>query len=166
MVTRRRWGVRCWRAVGPAALLLSLVVPQVGPARAISVQAAAPVVVRPELSTYAGAPAVGTPTEVAQQPFGLAVLDRYTFVADPTNHLVRLLIDNTEVAFAGLGSPAVDGDGGNPAAAQLAGPYAAAIGRSPSRCRKCLWVRSARPRSLGGLLRIDNPARSPTQPAA
>ena len=129
MVTRRRWGVRCWRAVGPAALLLSLVVPQVGPARAISVQAAAPVVVRPELSTYAGAPAVGTPTEVAQQPFGLAVLDRYTFVADPTNHLVRLLIDNTEVAFAGLGSLAVDGDGGNPAAAQLAGPYAVAIGQ-------------------------------------
>src|SRR5881397_594304 len=128
MVTRGRWGVRCWRAVGPAALLISLV-PQVGPARPISVQAAAPVVVRPELSTYAGAPAAGTPTGVAQQPFGLAILDRYTFVADPTNHLVRLLIDNTEVAFAGLGSLAVDGDGGNPAAAQLAGPYAVAIGQ-------------------------------------
>src|SRR2546422_1541179 len=129
MVTRGRWGVRCWRAVGPAALLLSLVIPQVGPGRPISVQAAAPVAVRPELSTYAGAPAAGTPTEVAQQPFGLAVLGRYTFVADPTNHVVRLLIDNTEVAFAGLGSLAVDGDGGDPAAAQLAGPYAVAIGQ-------------------------------------
>src|SRR2546423_2834855 len=130
MVTRGHWGVRCWRAVGPAALLLSLVVPQVGPAGAIAVHAAAaPVTVRPELSTYAGAPAAGTPTEVAQQPFGLAVLDRYTFVADPTNHVVRLLIDNTEVAFAGLGSLAVDGDGGDPAAAQLAGPYAVAIGQ-------------------------------------
>src|SRR5256712_12884311 len=129
MVTRGHWGVRCWRAVGPAALLLSLLIPPVGPARAISVQAAAPVVVRPELSTYAGAPAAGTQTEVAQQPFGLAVLGRYTFVADPTNHVVRLLIDNTEVAFAGLGSLAVDGDGGDPAAAQLAGPYAGAIGQ-------------------------------------
>ena len=129
MVTRGHWGVRCWRAVGPAALLLSLVMPQVGPARVINAQAAGPAVVRPELSTYAGAPAAGTPTEVAQQPFGLAVLDRYTFVADPTNHVVRLLIDNTEVAFAGLGSLAVDGDGGDPAAAQLAGPYAVAIGQ-------------------------------------
>src|SRR5438094_1010807 len=129
MVTRGHWGVRCWRAVGPAALLLSLVMPQVGPARVINAQAAGPAVVRPELSTYAGAPAAGTPTEVAQQPFGLAVLDRYTFVADPTNHVVRLLIDNTEVAFAGLGSLAVDGDGGDPATAQLAGPYAVAIGQ-------------------------------------
>src|SRR6266550_6512554 len=128
MVTRGHWGVRCWRAVGPAALLLSLVIPQVGPGQALSVQAAAAVTVRPELSTYAGAPAAGTPTEVAQQPFGLAVLDRYTFVADPTNHVVRLLIDNTEVAFAGLGSLAAAGDGGDPAAAQLAGPYAVAIG--------------------------------------
>src|SRR5438552_932703 len=129
MVPRGHWGVRCWRAVGPAALLLSLVMPQVGPTRCINAQAVGPVVVRPELSTYAGAPAAGTPTEVAQQPFGLAVLDRYTFVADPTKHVVRLLIDNTEVAFAGLGSLAVDGDGGDPAAAQLAGPYAVAIGQ-------------------------------------
>src|SRR6266576_945323 len=129
MVTRGHWGVRCWRAVGPAALLLSLVMPQVGPARVINAQAAGPAVVRPELSTYAGAPAAGTPTEVAQQPFGLAVLDRYTFVADPTNHVVRLLIDNTEVAFAGLGSLAAAGDGGDPAAAPLAGPYAVAIGQ-------------------------------------
>src|SRR5256886_13163485 len=134
MVTRGHWGVRCWRAVGPAALLLSLVMPQVGPARVINAQAAGPAVVRPELSTYAGAPAVGTPTEVAQQPFGLAVLDRYTFVADPTNHLVRLLIDNTEVAFAGLGSLAVAGDGGNPAAAQLARPMPARVGQGHKVC--------------------------------
>src|SRR5437763_6473023 len=129
MVTRGHWGVRCWRAVGPAVLLLGLVIPPLGPGRTIAVQAAAPAAVRPELSTYAGAPAAGNPTDVAQQPFGLAVLGRYTFVADPTNHVVRLLIDNTEVAFAGLGSLAVDGDGGDPAAAQLAGPYAVAIGQ-------------------------------------
>src|SRR5437667_5407558 len=129
MVTRGHWGVRCWRAVGPAALLLSLVIPAVSPARTIMAQAAAPAAVRPELSTYAGAPAAGKPSEVAQQPFGLAVLGRYTFVADPTNHLVRVLIDNTEVAFAGLGSLAIQGDGGDPAAAQLAGPYAVAIGQ-------------------------------------
>ena len=129
MVTRGHWGVRCWRAVGPAVLLLGLVIPPLGPGRTVAVQAAAPAAVRPELSTYAGAPAAGTPTDVAQQPFGLAVLGRYTFVADPTNHVVRLLIDNTEVAFAGLGSLAVEGDGGDPAEAQLAGPYAVAIGQ-------------------------------------
>src|SRR5438034_958941 len=129
MVTRGHWGVRCWRAVGPAVLLLGLVIPPLGPGRTVAVQAAAPAAVRPELSTYAGAPAAGTPTDVAQQPFGLAVLGRYTFVADPTNHVVRLLIDNTEVAFAGLGSLAVEGDGGDPAEAQLAGPYAVTIGQ-------------------------------------
>src|SRR5437868_3792493 len=70
----------------------------------------------------------GEASEVAQQPFGLAVFGRYTFVADPANHVVRLLIDNTEVAFAGAGSLAVAGDGPDPAKAQLAGPYAVAIG--------------------------------------
>ncbi|TMF85725.1 MAG: hypothetical protein E6I07_10195, partial [Chloroflexi bacterium] len=115
--------------MGPAVLLLGLVIPPLGPGRTIAVQAAAPAAVRPELSTYAGAPAAGNPTDVAQQPFGLAVLGRYTFVADPTNHVVRLLIDNTEVAFAGLGSLAVEGDGGDPAEAQLAGPFAVAIGQ-------------------------------------
>jgi sugar lactone lactonase YvrE len=93
------------------------------------VAAAAALPGRPDLSTYAGAPAAGKPTEVAQQPFGLAVFGRYTFVADPANHVVRLLIDNTEVAFAGAGSLAVAGDGGDPAKAQLAGPYAVAIGQ-------------------------------------
>src|SRR5207249_4249394 len=129
MVTRGHWGVRCWRAVGPAVLLLGLVIPPLGPSRTIAVQAAAPAAVRPELSTYAGAPAAGTPTDVAQQPFGLAVLGRYTFVADPANHVVRLLIDNSEVAFAGTGSLAAQGDGDDLTKAQLAGPYAVAIGK-------------------------------------
>src|SRR5437588_4575881 len=129
MVTRGHWGVRCWRAVGPAALLLSLALPQVTVSGPVAVQAAAPVAGRPDLSTYAGAPAAGKPTEVAQQPFGLAVFGRYTFVADPANHVVRLLIDNTEVAFAGAGSLAVAGDGSDPTKAQLAGPYAVAIGQ-------------------------------------
>src|ERR1700736_4574132 len=129
MTTRGRWGSRWWRALGPATLLVSLAVPQVAvtspPMRAF----AAPPAGRPELSTYAGAPAAGKPTDVAQQPFGLAVFGRYTFVADPANHVVRLLIDNSEVAFAGTGSLAAEGDGNDPAKAQLAGPYAVAIGK-------------------------------------
>jgi sugar lactone lactonase YvrE len=103
--------------------------PQIALNRPLIVQAAAPVPGRPELATYAGASAAGKPIEVAQQPFGLAVFGRYTFVADPVNHVVRLLIDNSEVAFAGAGSMAVEGDGGDPAKAQLAGPYAVAIGQ-------------------------------------
>jgi len=128
-VRRGRWGVRCWHAVGPAALLVTLAIPQVALNRPLAVHAAAPVPGRPELSTYAGAPVAGKPTDVAQQPFGLAVFGRYTFVADPVNHVVRLLINNSEVAFAGAGSLAVQGDGGDPAQAQLAGPYAVAIGQ-------------------------------------
>ncbi len=129
MKRRGRWGIRWWRALGPAALLVSLAVPQVAVTSPLAVAAAAPVPGRPDLSTYAGAPAAGKPTEVAQQPFGLAVFGRYTFVADPANHVVRLLIDNSEVAFAGAGSLAVAGDGSDPAKAQLAGPYAVAIGQ-------------------------------------
>src|SRR5713101_651810 len=129
MERRGQWGVRCWRAVGAAALLLSLAIPQVTVTQPLAVRAATPVAGRPDLSTYAGAPAAGKPTEVAQQPFGLAVFGRYTFVADPANHVVRLLIDNGEVAFAGTGSLAVEGDGSDPAKAQLAGPYAVAIGQ-------------------------------------
>ena len=128
MKRRGRWGSRWWRAVGPAALLVSLAVPQVAVTSPLVVAAAAPLPGRPDLSTYAGAPAAGKPNEVAQQPFGLAVFGRYTFVADPANHVVRLLIDNTELAFAGAGSMAVAGDGPDPAKAQLAGPYAVAIG--------------------------------------
>jgi len=130
MIRRGRWGIRCWRAVGPAALLVSLALPQVGATSPLVVAAAAPVAGRPDLSTYAGAPAAGKPTDVAQQPYGLAVFGRYTFVADPANHLVRLLIDNTEVAFAGAGSLAVaGGDGNDLEKSQLAGPYAMAIGQ-------------------------------------
>src|SRR5438132_11575262 len=124
-----RVGNRWWRALGPAALLVGLAVPQVAVTSPLAVAAAAPVPGRPELSTYAGAPAAGKPTDVAQQPFGLAVFGRYTFVADPVNHVVRLLIDNSEVAFAGAGSMAAEGDGGDPAKAQLAGPYADAYGQ-------------------------------------
>jgi len=126
---RRGWGGRCWRAVGPAALLISLAVPQVALDRPLAVQAVTAGAARPELSTYAGAPAAGKPTDVAQQPFGLSVFGRYTFVADPTNRVVRLLIDNGELGFAGAGSLAVEGDGGDPTKAQLAGPYAVAIGQ-------------------------------------
>ena len=129
MKTRGHWGVRCWRAVAPSALLISLAIPQVALNPPVIAQAASPVPGRPQLATYAGAPAAGKPTEVAQQPFGLAVFGRYTFVADPVNHLVRLLIDNSEFAFAGAGSMAVEGDGGDPAKAEVAGPYAVAIGQ-------------------------------------
>ena len=128
MKRRGHWGVRCWRALGPAALLVTLALPQVTVAQPLAVQAATALPGRPDLSTYAGTPAVGKPTDVAQQPFGLAVFGRYTFVADPANHVVRLLIDNSEVAFAGTGSLAAEGDGTDPAKAQLAGPYAVAVG--------------------------------------
>src|SRR4030081_76960 len=129
MKRRGHWGVRGWRALGPAVLLVTVAVPSFTISPPVTVHAATLVPGRPELATYAGAPAAGKPTEVAQQPFGLAVFGRYTFVADPINHVVRLLIDNTEVAFAGAGSLAVAGDGGDPAKAQLAGPYAGAIGQ-------------------------------------
>ncbi len=99
MKIRGRWGNRWWRALGPAVLLVSVALPQVAVTSPLVVAAAAALPGRPELSTYAGAPAAGKPTEVAQQPFGLAVFGRYTFVADPANHVVRLLIDNSEVAL-------------------------------------------------------------------
>jgi len=129
MKSRGHRGIRCWRVVGPAVFLVTVTLPQVVLSPPLAVQAAAAVPGRPELATYAGAPAAGKPTDVAQQPFGLAVFGRYTFVADPVNHVVRLLIDNSEVAFAGAGSMAAEGDGGDPAKAQLAGPYAVAIGQ-------------------------------------
>src|SRR5207237_6314985 len=69
-----RVGIRWWRAIGPAALLVSLALPQVAVSSPLVVAAAAALPGRPDLSTYAGAPAAGKPTEVAQQPFGLAVL--------------------------------------------------------------------------------------------
>src|SRR4029077_3962494 len=128
MKSRGHWGGRCWRAMAPAVLLVRVTLTQLSISPPLPVQAAAAVPGRPQLATYAGAPAAGKPTDVAQQPFRLAVFGRYTFVADPVNHVVRLLIDNSEVAFAGAGSMAVEGDGGDPAKAQLAGPYAVAIG--------------------------------------
>src|SRR5437763_12814899 len=129
MKSRGHGGVWGWRAIGSAVFLVTVTLPQIVLSPPLAVQAAAPVPGRPELATYAGAPAAGKPTDVAQQPFGLAVFGRYTFVADPVNHVVRLLIDNSEVAFAGAGSLAVAGDGADPAKAQLAGPYAVAIGQ-------------------------------------
>src|SRR5438445_1333797 len=129
MKRRGRRGRRYLCALAPTAFLVALAFPQATFTSPLTVQAAAAVPGRPELSTYAGAPAAGKPTEVAQQPFGLAVLGRYTFVADPANHVVRLLIDNSEVAFAGTGSLAAQGDGDDLAKAQLAGPYAVAIGK-------------------------------------
>src|SRR5438874_6797397 len=129
MKSRGHRGVWGWRAIGPAVFLVTVTLPQIVLSPPLAVQAAAPVPGRSELATYAGAPAAGKPTDVAQQPFGLAVFGRYTFVADPANHVVRLLIDNTEVAFAGAGSLAVAGEGADPAKAQLAGPYAVAIGQ-------------------------------------
>src|SRR6202140_208218 len=128
MKSRGHWGVRCWRAVAPAVLLVSVTLPQFALNPPLAVQAADPVPGRPPRGPPGAPPAAGKPTDVAQQPFGLAVFGRYTFVADPVNHVVRLLIDNSEVAFAGAGSLAVEGDGGDPSKAQLAGPYAVAIG--------------------------------------
>src|SRR5260370_17889914 len=93
MKSRGHWGVPCWRAVGPAVLLVGITLPQFALNPPLGVQAAAPVPGRPQLATYAVAPAAGKPTEVAQHPFGLAVFGRYTFVPDPVNHALRLLLD-------------------------------------------------------------------------
>ena len=130
MKRRGRFGGRCSRAIAPflcaAALSLPPVALSTPPVAAADVPA--PIPGTPHISTYAGAPAGGKPTDVAQQPFGLAVSGRYTYIADPANHVVRLLIDNSEVAFAGNGSLATAGDGADPAKAQLAGAYAVAVG--------------------------------------
>src|SRR5438445_13748270 len=104
MKRRGHWGVRGWRALGPAVLLVTVALPQIALNPPLAVQAAAPVAGRPDLASYAGAPAAGKPTEVAQQPFGLAVFGRYTCVADPVNLVARVLIDKGELAFAGAGS--------------------------------------------------------------
>jgi sugar lactone lactonase YvrE len=89
-----------------------------------------PAPARPQIATFAGAPLGGQdPRLIAQQPYGLAVSGRYTYVADPINHLVRLLIDKTEFPFAGNGGAGIEGDGPDPRKAQLAGPYAVAAGR-------------------------------------
>ena len=130
MKRRGRFGGRCWRAFAPILFGVALALPPVVLSTPLHAAAAVPAAgaASPHIATYAGAPAGGKPTEVAQQPFGVAVSGRYTYIADPANHVVRLLIDNSEVAFAGNGSLATEGDGADPAKAQLAGPYAVAVG--------------------------------------
>ena len=130
MKRRGRSGGRCWRAIAPSVCALALSLPAIVVQTPVpaAAEVAAPAVASPHISTYAGSPAGGRPTEVAQQPFGIAVSGRYTYIADPVNHVIRLLIDNSEVAFAGTGSQATQGDGTDPARAQLAGPYSVAVG--------------------------------------
>src|SRR5207237_1157978 len=91
--------------------------------------AAEPTAQRPEIATFAGQPVADQPLKVAQQPFAVASSGRYTYIADPVNHVVRLLLDQTEFAFAGNGGFSVEGDGGDPKQAQVAGAYAVAPGR-------------------------------------
>ncbi len=129
MKRRGRIGGRCWRAGAPLLCVLALSLPPIALQAPVAASADTPVAGSPHIATYAGAPTGGKPTEVAQQPFGLAVSGRYTYIADPANHVVRLLIDNSEIAFAGNGSLAAEGDGAEPAKAQLAGPYAVAAGQ-------------------------------------
>ncbi len=129
MKRRGRVGGRCWRASAPLLCALALSLPPIALKAPVVASADTPVAGSPHIATYAGAPTGGRPTEVAQQPFGLAVSGRYTYIADPANHVVRLLIDNSEIAFAGNGSLAAAGDGADPAKAQLAGPYAVAVGQ-------------------------------------
>src|SRR5918912_1229991 len=57
-----------------------------------------------------------------------AVAGRYTFVADPINHVVRLVIGQSEVTFAGNGGMSVEQDN-DPLKTQLVGPYAVAVGK-------------------------------------
>ena len=116
-------------ALAPAMALNPLPASAAAPAKPVVATAASTVGPgTPQLATYAGTSSAGKPTDVAQQPFGVAVLGRYTFVADPTNQVVRLLLGNTESVFAGNGSLAAGGNGVDLAASQLKGPYAVAIG--------------------------------------
>ena len=130
MKRRGRFGGRCWRALTPTVCALALSLPAIAVRTPVpaSADVAAPAVASPHIATYAGSPAGGRPLEVAQQPFGITVSGRYTYIADPVNHVIRLLIDNSEVAFAGTGSLAIQGDGTDPGRAQLAGPYSVAVG--------------------------------------
>ncbi len=117
-------------ALSPAlAMLPTSAAASQPPMHAARIAATAPTEASTQLATYAGVPAAGKPTGVAQEPFGLAVSGRYTFVADPINHAIRLLVDNGETVFAGNGSMAIEGDGGSDLArTQLVGPYAVAVG--------------------------------------
>ncbi len=116
-------------ALAPAMALSPIPASAAAPAKpALAAAASAVGPGTPQLATYAGTPSAGKPTDVAQQPFGVAVLGRYTFIADPTNQVVRLLLGNTESVFAGNGSLASGGDGTDLGKSQLKGPYAVAIG--------------------------------------
>lgn len=127
MTVRARSGGRTWTIV---LLWLGLALPPVV-LRAPAIVAVAANQPPPpvQIATYAGTPVAGVPTDVAQQPFGVAVSGRYTFVADPVNHVVRLLVDKSEVPFAGNGGLSVEGDATDPVKAQLAGPYAVTPGQ-------------------------------------
>jgi sugar lactone lactonase YvrE len=116
-------------ALAPAIALTPVPAAAAAPAKVPAARAASVVGSgTPQLTTYAGEPAAGKPTEVAQQPYGVAVLGRYTFIADPTNQVVRLLLGSSESVFAGNGSLTAEGDGSDLTKSQLKGPYAVAIG--------------------------------------
>src|SRR5437868_9998215 len=116
-------------ALAPGLGLTPLPAAAAAPAKVTTpTSATAPAPAIPQLATYAGQPAAGKPSDVAQQPYAVAVLGRYTFVADPTNQVVRLLLGNTESVFAGNGSLTAEGDGSDLSKSQLKGPYAIAIG--------------------------------------
>lgn len=125
----RRPVMRSGRSVLLSALALALAIPPLTFTRSVTAVAAEPSPARPEIATYAGQPIGGTPTEVAQQPYAIATIGRSTYVADPTNHVVRLLLDTKEFAFAGNGGFSVEGDAGDPKQAQVAGAYAVAAGK-------------------------------------
>ena len=147
MMRRRTAQTSAWRhrfraLVAGGLFAGALAAPPLGPSGAfhpVSVRAAEPVPARPEIATYAGEPAAKNALDQAQQPFGIAVSGRYTYVADPANRVVRLLLKSSstrasaspppdERVFAGNGGLSVEGDGSDPTAAQLAGPYAVAAG--------------------------------------
>ncbi|TMD12201.1 MAG: hypothetical protein E6J00_12665 [Chloroflexi bacterium] len=108
---------------------LALTIPSLVAIAPVRAAAAEPTAQRPEIATFAGQPVADQPLKVAQQPFAVASSGRYTYIADPVNHVVRLLLDQTEFAFAGNGGFSVEGDGGDPKQAQVAGAYAVAPGR-------------------------------------
>ncbi|MDP9387394.1 MAG: hypothetical protein M3Q48_05550, partial [Actinomycetota bacterium] len=80
------------------------------------------------------APASGT----AQQPFAVAAADRFVYVADPVNHLVRFIDPLAsagngcpcETVFAGNGARGGAAPGADPLATELGGPYAIAPRRT------------------------------------
>ena len=108
---------------------LALAIPSLVVMTPVAAAAAEPTLQRPEIATFVGQPLSGAPLEVAQEPFAVAASGRSTYIADPVNHVVRLLLDQSEFSFAGNGGFSVEGDGGDPKQAQIAGAYAIAPGR-------------------------------------